>query len=185
MDERTLVALFFARDEAAISQTARLYGRYAYRIAFNILSSAEDTEEVVNDVYERLWETIPPSDPRDFMAYLAKITRNLAYNKLESRNADKRKTVGLLALDELSEVIAEGDEDLTDKIALSRALDQFLASLEKNDRILFVKRYFYNESLDSLARAFKTTRGAVKVKLYRLRKDLKRRLLSEGVFVKE
>ena len=185
MDERTLIELFFARDEMAIAETTRLYGRYAYRIAFNILSSAEDTEEVVNDVYARLWETIPPNDPRDFMAYLAEITRNLAYNKLESRHADKRKTAGLVALDELSEVLSDGGEDLTDKLALTAALNRFLESLEKNDRILFVKRYFYNEPLDALARALHTTRGAVKLKLYRLRKELKRHLETEGVIVKE
>jgi len=185
MDDASLVALLFDRDEYAVAKLAAEYGSYCFRIAMNILGNTEDAEEVVNDVYQRAWQSIPPQKPDDLRAYLAKIARNLAYNRIEAASTEKRRAMGTLVYDELDEVLSSEDENVVDRLAISKALNSFLSSLDKNDRILFVKRYFYNEAMDMLAREFATTRGAVKVKLYRLRKQLKRYLEAEGVLVKE
>lgn len=185
MDDASLVAMFLARDEYAVVETDAVYGKYIFRIAMNILGNASDAEEVVNDVYQRLWQSIPPQNPSDFVAYLAKTARNLCYNRIESDKTQKRHAVGTLVFDELDEVLPAESEDALDRFAIEKALRSFLSSLVPNDRILFVKRYFYNEGLDELARIFGTTRGAVKVKLCRLRKQLKRCLAEEGVLVKE
>ena len=180
MDDASLTALYFERDEYAVIETDKRYGKLSFRIAMNILGNASDAEEVVNDVYQRLWQSIPPENPRDFGAYLAKITRNLAYNRIEASHTAKRYAPSTVVCDELSEILTASEEDVTDRLAIERALHTFLSGLDKN-----VKRYFYNEGLDALARLFKSTRGAVKVKLYRLRKQLKHLLEKEGVLVKE
>ncbi len=185
MDDASLIAMFFSRNEYAVTELASKYGKYCFCIAMNILGSREDAEEVVNDVYQRTWQSIPPQKPTDLKAYLAKIARNLSYNRIEAANTEKRRTVGTLVYDELDEVLSADAENIVDRLAIEKALNVFLSSLDKNDRILFVKRYFYNEGLDALARIYKTTRGAIKVKLYRLRKQFKRQLEAEGVLVKE
>lgn len=185
MDDASLIALLFERDEAAVSELDLAYGKYCFAIAINMLRSKEDAEEVVNDVYQRVWQSIPPSQPDNLRAYLAKITRNLAYNRIEATNADKRRAGVTLVYDELDEVLPARDENLLDRMAIGKVLNAFLESLEANDRILFVKRYFYNEEYETLARFFGTTKSAVKMKLYRLRKQLKRLLENEGVYVKE
>lgn len=185
MDEQRLISLFFERNEYAVIEIAKAYGKYCYKIAMNITNRREDAEEIVNDVYQRLWMSIPPENPRDLRAYLAKITRNLAYNRVEAEHADKRRAIGTLPFDELDEVLPADDEKTLDRLAIEEALKEFLASLDSNSRILFVKRYFYNEGLDELARLYKTTRGAVKTRLHRLRKELKRRLVEKGVWEKE
>lgn len=185
MDDTSLIALLFARDESAVTELSTCYGKYCFQIALNILGSKEDAEEVVNDVYQRVWQSIPPQNPDDLRAYLAKIARNLAYNRIEAASTDKRRSPCTLIYDELDEVLSVEDEDLIDRFAIGKALNSFLSSLDKNDRMLFVKRYFYNQDMDTLAREFSFTRGAVKVRLYRLRKRLKRYLEAEGVMVKE
>ena len=176
-----MTLLFLKRDQYAVVETAKRYGRYVFRIAMNILGNAEDAEEVVNDVWQALWQSIPPQNPSDLMAYLARIARNLAYNRIEAERTQKRRAIGTLVYDELDEVLPSDDGDVTDRLAITKAINLFLASLEQNDRMLFVKRYFYNEGVDAIARQFQSTRGAVKVKLCRLRKQLKRYLEEEGV----
>ena len=181
LDDKTIIMLYFDRNPYAIHETKDQYGKYCYRIAMNLLSSHEDAEEVVNDTYTMAWQSIPPQKPSNLQAFLGKITRNLSLNRLEKRRAEKRNCAEVLVFDELSEVISPREEDLVDKLALDAALKSFLSSLPTDDRILFVKRYWYGESVQSLSRELYLTKSAVKTKLHRLRNRLKAHLRSEGV----
>lgn len=185
MDDTSIVALYFERNEAALEKTAEQYGTYCQSVARRFLSLDGDIEEAISDAYLSLWQTIPPKRPDSLRAYLARILRNICLRRIERENADKRSCEEILPFDELSEVISSKEEDLVDSLALKDALKAFLDELAARDRILFMKRYFYNESIDSLARYFGKKTVWVKIKLYRLRCDLKSRLQNDGVLPKE
>ena len=141
MDDNKIIELYFARDERAIEETRTSYGRLIYSVAYNILDSAPDSEECENDTYLRTWESIPPTRPSILSAYLSRISRNLALNRL--RDEKRRRPLGTeLVIDELAEAIPDTAGDITDDIALRDALNGFLESLGKTNRQIFVKRYF-------------------------------------------
>ncbi len=127
MDDKEIIKLYFGRHEEAISETEKKYGRYCHYIARNILGNDEDSEECVNDTYLRAWESIPPACPENLAAYLGKITRNLAIGRYREKYSKKRgggETA--IALDELSECIADGSGDISDQVVLENALNRFL-----------------------------------------------------------
>ena len=182
MEDSKIIALFWARSEDAIAAAAEKYGAYCDRIAYNILQNREDAEECVNDTYLRTWNAIPPSHPKRLAAFLAKITRNLALNRYEQRNAEKRGGGQVpLLLDELQECIPDGGASPADDLALRELLDRFLGALHPRTRVLFVLRYWYAYSIEEIAAAQGMSKDAVAVTLLRTRKKLRKRLQEEGV----
>ena len=181
MDDRAIIGLFFARDERAIEEFGRAYGALCRRIAFDITGSRETAEECLNDACFRLWNAIPPENPVSLRAYAAKITRNLALNRLEREKTGKRSAV-LEELDGLAETVGAGfEEDFIESEALATAINRFLTSREKIEVIVFTRRYFSGETAKEIARATGLGQAKISRMLKRLRKELAAELRKGGV----
>ena len=183
MDDNQIIALFFARDEGAVEAAQRQYGAYCAAIAQNILGDRESAEECVNDTWLKCWQSIPPQHPRSLKSFAGRIVRNLALTALRSESAQKRGGgQAQLALDELSEVVSGGEtpEGALDRAAFRAALDGFLAALPPRDRNLFLRRYWYLDGVEALAKRFSMSRTQVTTTLYRLRGRLRAHLEQEG-----
>ena len=183
LNDDKIVQLYWDRSENAIEETAASYGRYLFTIAMRILSSESDSEECVNDTYDRVWHSIPPHRPRVLSAFLGRITRNLALNRLAARNAQKSIPSGaLVLLDELSEIAADVS-DTADDCALRDSINAFLGALPQRSRIVFMQRYWYAMSLKEIARHNGMSENAVKSLLARTRKSLRESLADAGIEV--
>ena len=183
MEDRKIVDLFFERSEKAIAETAIKYGAYCNAIAFNILASSEDAEECVSDSYMKLWSAIPPQRPDSLKSFLGRITRNLALDRWDRLSAEKRGGGELpLALEELSECIAaeRGVEQELDRAGLARVINGFLGELSPGPRQVFVRRYWYLESIKDIAENTGSSESSVKTSLHRSRTALKEKLEKEG-----
>lgn len=183
MEDQQIIDLYLARSETAISETANKYGKYCRSIAFSILHNQEDSEECVNDTFFNAWKVIPPQRPNRLNAFLGMITRNLALNKWEQYNTEKR---GLgqapLALEELHDCIPalENAEQVADDLALKEILNQFLSRLPKDSRKIFMRRYWYMDTIKEIAVGYSISESKVKMSLLRSRNELKRLLEREG-----
>lgn len=184
MDDQQIIALYWARAEDAIAETAKRYGRYCYKIANNILHSREDTEECVNDTWLRAWDAMPPHRPERLDAFLGKITRNLALNRWEKAATTKRGggQVGL-ALEELRDCLPSADsvESAIDTMALTEALNRFLAALPAETRRIFIQRYWYMRPIKVIAAELGVGESKVKMTLLRTRAELKQYLEQEEI----
>lgn len=182
MNDERIIELYFERDERAIDETKTSYGRLIYSVAYGILESPPDSEECENDTYLRTWESIPPTRPNYFSAFLSKITRNLALNRL--RDNKRRRPLGAeLVYEEISEAIPDLRGEVTEEIALRDAINDFLASLDKTKRQIFMKRYFYMRQIKDIAREMGISTGSVKICLYRVRGELRDFLESRGIVI--
>lgn len=184
MDDNQIIALYWARSENAISETAKKYGNYCHRVALRILDSREDSEECVNDTWLKAWEAIPPTWPEHLSAFLGRITRNLALQRHEKYNAAKRGSGQVpLALHELESCIpGKGDvEKIIDEMVLTEILNRFLEGLPPESRRIFVRRYWYLHSVKEIAEEYRLSESKVKVTLFRTRRKLRQLLEKEGV----
>ena len=181
MEDAKIIRMFFERKEEGIKELERKYKRYCQTIAHNILSSKEDAEECVNDTYLAVWNSIPPNRPNSLMADLGKITRNLALDKREKQKAAKREAKAHILIEEIAEVFVNEQDALTDEIALREAINKFLKQLPKEKRILFMRRYFFFDSVKEIAKAEKVSESQIKTALFRIRLELKDYLLEEGI----
>lgn len=183
MEDAQIVQLYWDRNEEAIPVTAQKYGSYCTAIAQNILGSYEGAEECVNDTYLNAWNTMPPHKPSILATFLGKITRNLSFNRYKHNTAQKRGGGELPAvLDELSSCVS-GKDDVEHGIIqkeLVLAINDFLSTLPSEKRKLFVCRYWYADSLASIADRFGMTQGAVAMTLNRLRRKLYNYLSDRG-----
>lgn len=184
MEDKQIVDLYWARSEKAISETEIKYGRYCYYIAHNILHNHEDSEECVNDTYLKAWKAMPDQRPSKLSAFLGKITRNLSLNRWELYNAEKRGSGQIpLALDELHACIPSSDhvEQMVDDLALAEIFNRFLATLSKEKRVIFMRRYWYLSSIAEIAAEYSISESKVKMSLLRSRNALRRVLEEEGI----
>ncbi len=183
MEDNDIIQLYWNRNEKAITETQNKYSRFLFHIAGAILSDRQDIEEAENDTYLRVWNAVPTDRPAHFPAYLAKIMRRICIDKYRRQTAGKRgKSEYAVSLDELEECIP-GSGDPADEAqlhVLSRAIDRFLDSLPQRERYIFVRRYFYAESINEIAEHTKLTQNNIKVILTRSRKHLRSFLEQEG-----
>ena len=183
MDDKSIVDLYFSRNQDAITQTDKKYGRYCYSIAYNILTNKQDAEESVSDTYMTAWRAIPPRRPSVLSTFLGKITRHIAIDRWRERSASKRGGGEVtLALEELEECIA-GHQNLEmefERKELLRAYVKFLDTLPVTERRVFLCRYWYVDSIDSISEKFGFSQSKVKTMLYRTRKKLRKALWEEG-----
>lgn len=183
MEDAGIIELLFRRSEAAIGELERKYGAGCRRIAGNILGDFRDTEECVNDTYLGVWSSVPPKEPDPLQAYIYRIARNLAVKRLRGNTAQKRRSQYDAALDELEECLS-GSASLEDQLSareLSGLMDSFLDSLPDGDRYLFVRRYWYSDPVDELAKESHATPNSLYVRLHRIREKLRKYLISEGI----
>ncbi len=185
MNDRQIIALFWDRDEAAIQNSDLKYGKTLRQISFNILSSREDSEECVNDTYVKAWNTIPPEHPVKLFAWLGRITRNLSLNRFYESHAKKRGGQAAVLLSELSDCIPAGQtvEDEIDGKFLTETIVRWLNSLSEEERLLFLRRYWFGDNLKTLAKIFKTEPNKLAGRMFRLRKSLKNTLEREGIYL--
>lgn len=183
MEDHRIVDLFLKRDESAIRETDRKYRAYLTHIARNVLCDREDTEECVNDTYLRAWNAIPPHEPTRLSTFLGKITRRLALDRYASRTAEKRGGGTLpLLLEEWRDCLPDQTTDTTtDNVALRDALNRFLKNLSAEHRRMFLRRYWYLDSIRDIARQFGCGESRVKMILLRTRRELKLFLESEDI----
>lgn len=184
MDDDRIVDLYWARSELAITETAKAYGHYCLAIANNILKNREDAKECVNDTYLKAWNAIPPLRPTVFRAFLGKITRNLSLNRYKEQRAEKRGGNEITLLySELEDCVPSGSdvEAEYETNHVMEVINSFLLSLDKEYRIVFVRRYWYADSVRSIAARFQMSESKVKSMLFRTRKKLKTYLENEGV----
>ncbi len=181
MEDQQIITLYWNRDPEAIRLSSQQYGSVLHRISYNILSSHEDSEECVNDTYQRAWESMPPNRPDSLLAYLGRIVRNLSINLWNKNHARKRG--GHILLSELSECVSGGPtaEDAVETSFLTEVICRWLSSLPRDDRILFVRRYWFGDDLKTLAAHGRTTPNRLAGRLFRLRQKLKECLEQEGI----
>jgi RNA polymerase sigma-70 factor (ECF subfamily) len=186
LEDLKIIELFFERKECAIAETERKYGRYLSKIAYNILFDTEDSEECVNDSYMKTWNIIPPQKPKVLRTFLGKITRRLAIDIFRKKHAEKRgNSEFALSLSELDECIPENfsAESAFVQKELSESINRFLSSLSKENRDIFICRYFYSDSIKEIASFFGTSESKIKSSLFRSRKALKDQLEKEGFYL--
>ena len=182
MDDSKIVDLYWGRSEQAIVETEQKYGKYCYRIAYNILASKEDSEETISDTYMTAWNTIPPSRPAVLATFLGKITRNLSIDRWRSRSAYKRGGGQVvLALEELEECVAstENVEQSYDKKEVLAAYKRFVGKLPVTERRVFLLRYWYLDSIGDIAQKCGFSESKVKSMLHRTRQKLHKCLVEE------
>ena len=177
MDDKQIITLYFNRSEEAIGESEKKYGAYCRTIAGNILPNRADAEECVSDTWLRAWGAIPPNRPERLGAFLGRITRNLALDRLRSEK--KRCPIQ----EELAECLTLGDPTtgMVERLVLTAALDRFLTGLPQKKRKLFLRRYWYFSTVEELARDFGMSESGVKMTLLRLRRELRVQLKQEGI----
>ena len=185
MEDSRMIRLFFLRDEAAIEAVAAKYGARLYSTANNIVHQHQDAEECVNDTYLALWKSIPPDKPNPLVAYAIRITRNIALKKLRDNHAQCRRSDYDLSLDELEGCIGSRSlEQEMDVRLLGQQINSFLATLRKENRILFLRRYYLGDSVKQIAKDRGMSENTVSVRLNRMRNQLKSFLIQEGYYEK-
>lgn len=182
MKDDEIIALYFRRDEDAIRQTELAYGGKLYNLSYRLLWNREDAEESVSDTYMKVWENIPPTKPTFFYAYLAKICRFLAMGKLDWNNAAKRKAEVVELSDEMENCIPDLSREMQiQSQELGALLSEFLGTLSPENRQIFMRRYWYAESIAEIAQRFHLGESNVKTKLMRTRNALRSFLEKEGI----
>ncbi|MBE5939179.1 MAG: sigma-70 family RNA polymerase sigma factor [Lachnospiraceae bacterium] len=183
LEDSKIIELFYERSEQAIVELTRKYGHIFTKVADNILNNKADAEECVNDAYLGAWNTIPPKKPERLLSYVCRIVRNQAIKKYHANTATKRNSTYDIAFEELEGCFPNltlVEEQYSAK-ETARYIDKFLEGLDKESRIMFVRRYWYADSVADIARMFNTSSHNVSVKLFRIRDRLKKYLLKEGV----
>ncbi len=181
MTDEQIIQLYFERNEQALEETKNSYGKRLFALAKRILRNNEDSEECVLDTYLQAWNSIPPTKPKYFFAYLAKICRHNAFGKLDYAKAQKRSGITIELSHELLECIPGKLTEITlEEKELGRLINIFLAGLPQETRILFVKRYWFGDSIKEISRAYQIGESKVKTSLHRTRKKLRDYLEKEG-----
>ena len=184
MEDKRIIELFFERSEKAIEESGKKYGGYISSVAFSILASNEDTEEVVNDTYLRAWNSIPPQRPNKLGAFLSTIARNLALDRYASRRKERENIAAEAVLDELADCLPDtGGLSVVDEIVLKNAVNSFLGSLTEQYRVVFMRRYWYMMPIGKIAKLSGLGEATVKTILHRTRKQFKEYLEKEGIVI--
>ena len=184
MDDAKIIDLFWARNEEAILQTDKAYGRKLYVLANKILNNREDAQECVSDTYMKTWESIPPQRPNYFYAFLASICRHLSFHKLDWKLAAKRSAEVVTLTQEMEMCIPDisRNQEL-EALELRRVMNAFLESLPKETRLIFLRRYWHVDTIAEIAARYGMTESKVKMQLSRTRAKLQTYLESEGIYV--
>lgn len=183
MEDKAIIDLYWKRSQQAIVETSDKYGSRLQNLSMNILHDNEDAKECVNDTYHATWNTLPPEKPDFFFAYLAKLTRHFSFGKYDYYHAKKREATIVELSQELENCIAAPNEyDLRlDSEEIGNAISTFLHGQSPEMRKVFVRRYWYTESIHDIAKSFHMSESKVKSILYRMRNKLREYLEKEGI----
>ena len=183
VEDEEILELFYARSELAIQAVSEKYGAMCRKIANNILNDSLDTEECINDVYMALWQTIPPQRTNPLLSYIYRIARNVSIKRYHYNKAQKRNSMYDVALDELADCIASADtvEHVYEASQLTELMNSFLDTLDKKNRVIFVRHYWFADSVSDIAKRMHMSTHTVTVRLSRLREKLENYLKKEGI----
>ncbi len=184
MDDIKIIELYFERNEQAINETDLKYGRLCHSIAYNILGNLSDCEECVNDTYIGLWNAIPPTRPNNFMAFVLKIARNLSLKRLEFLTREKRAKNKLVSFSELETVLPNQSyaPNISD-VDVGRIINRFLLEQKPEVRNVFIRKYFFFDTIKEIAKRYSFSDSKVKNMLFNTRNRLRDYLIKEGVSV--
>ena len=182
MEDQQIVNLLFQRSENAISALQEKFGGLCSSIISHILPDSRDVEECASDTYLRIWNSIPPQKPVRLDSYLARIARNAALDRYDYNTASMRSTDLTLAYEELA-LYLPAREIETESVAFRFFLNRFLRALPKDSRVMFIRRYWYGESVSDIARAMGCGEEKVKSSLFRTRKKLRDAMIKEEIFL--
>ncbi len=185
MLDKEIIELYFARNENAISETDKAYGKLLRSVAYNLLNSFEDSQEVTQDGYMQAWNNIPPTRPDSLKTWLCKTVRNLSINLWKKNHRQKRYSGIDVMLDELSECIPShvSVEDEIESSELSRLVSRWLLELDSKDKEMFVRRYFYGDAVKDISFTLGISSEKISGRLFALRKNLKNAFEKEGVHI--
>lgn len=184
MEDEQIISMFWERDEDAIAQTSKKYGSMCRSIAYGILHNSEDTNECVNEAFFKAWNTIPPERPSVLSAFIAKIVRNLALDRLRFSSRKKRGSDNSdVVFDELQECIPDPNGNISDDFEIKEVLNKYIGQLSEENRQIFMKRYWYMRSVKDIAHEMSMSESNVKTRLFRIRNELKQYLEKEGITV--
>ena len=185
MHDENIIQLFFERSEQAIGELDKKYGRVCHSVAYNILNNRQDAEECVNDAYLGTWNAIPPERPNPLLTFVCKIVRNLSLKRYEQNTAVKRNSRYDVAMEELEGCLASSVtvEEEIEARELTEIIQSFLDSLTKENRVIFLRRYWFSDSYADIARQVGISEKNVSVRLTRLRKDLRKYLMEREVLL--
>lgn len=184
MDDLMIIELYFKRNEKAIKETDKKYGRLCFTVAINILGNDEDSEECVNDTYLSVWNKIPPTRPSNFMAFICKITRNLSLKRLNYNKAMKRTPESFVSFTEMEDVLPDNSimSDI-ESAEIGRLISEFLNNQKPDARAVFIRRYWFFDSINDIAARYSFSESKVKNMLYHSRNKLREYLKKEGIDV--
>ena len=184
ISDKEIISLFNERSEQAISKTSDKYKNLCFKIADNILNDKRDSEECVSDTWLAPWNNIPPKSPNPLKAYICRIVKNLSLKRYEYNSAGKRKSEYEVSLDELNDCLDKNNDTLKqiEQKQLIETINVFLKKLPKEKRILFIKRYWFMESVKQLAKDYKISETGISMRLSRIRSELKSHLIKEGYY---
>jgi len=183
MEDARIIELFLRRIEQAITETQLKYGKLCKNIAMNLLFNNEDADEVVNDTYLGVWNAIPPEKPVYLMPFVCRVTKNIAMDKLDYNNAKKRNVHTIMSFDELEDIVS-GTSSVEEEYIIKEVagyISEFLKKQNRKRRIIFIRRYWYFDSIQQIAEEHRMSENTVKSELFRLRKKLKVYLEERGV----
>ena len=183
VNDKQIIDMLFERSECALGEIEKAYGKLCLHISMNILSNHTDAEECVNDSYLKIWNTIPPLRPTSFKAYLLKVVKNISINRAKYNLAEKRSHDSIIPMESLESVLSENTDspfNQSEKRRLENEIECFLDSLDTPSRILFVRRYWYGDSLSYLSDITGYSENNISQKLFTLRNKLKKQLLKGG-----
>ena len=182
MDDRWLTALFLERSDDAVAELSRVYGRIFLKQAMNVLNNQEDAEECVNDAYLHIWNSIPPAEPESLFAYGSRIVRNLSLNRLTREKAKKRPDIMTWQEEDPLEQLAasESVEEEVIRKEMESMIDSFLEKQSEQNQMLFVRRFWYVDSYEELARLSGLSQATLRTRLSRMKRELRKYLKERG-----
>lgn len=184
MEDERIIALYWARDPQAVEETEQKYGNWCRSLSYGILRNRQDAEECVNDTWIRAWNAIPPQRPVSLRAFLSRIVRNCSLQRYRNARAGKRGGGQVpLVLEELTDLLSDGPEAQLEAAELGRLLERLVRQLPEKDRLVFLRRYWYLDSIDAIARRYHMAASSVRASLSRSRKKLKQQLEQEGIWL--
>ena len=185
MNDERIIELFFERSEQAIKALDGKYGKVCHSLSFKIMNNHQDAEECVNDSYLGTWNAIPPAKPNPLLAFVCKIVRNISLKRYEQNTAAKRNSYYDVAMEELEDCLASTttiEEEIAER-ELTKIIESFLDSLSKENRVIFLRRYWFSDTYADIAKQVGLTENNVSVRLTRIRKELREYLLEREVIV--
>ena len=182
MEDLQIIGLLFQRSETAIFALQQKFGGLCRSIISNILPDNRDVEECMSDAFLRVWNSIPPQRPERLDSYIARIARNVALDRYDYNTASMRNTGMTLAFEELALYLPSREQE-TDAVEFKSFINRFLRGLPKASRMMFVRRYWYGESIAQIADAFECSDEKVKSTLFRTRNKLRQSMIKEGIYL--